>query len=188
MIVTIDFEEPFDGIIYSQGYFNDPKCRYVQGGGRQKVFTFVVPFEGCGSKPSCAVCASIDNILVIQSDEEVQEVWDLARKISCSQSEQAEKTIIFKPFVVDMLEVVSVPTSRGGVECWMDIQRGEFPKVTPITTNVKIGEPISVLVFLKDPNKEYDIVVRDCWAFDNEDYNARGTGRIQLSDKNGCSR
>lgn len=27
MLVTIEFEEPFAGIIYSQGYFNDPKCR-----------------------------------------------------------------------------------------------------------------------------------------------------------------
>lgn len=27
MLVTIDFEEPFSGVVYSQGYFNDPKCR-----------------------------------------------------------------------------------------------------------------------------------------------------------------
>lgn len=147
-----------------------------------------MPYDGCGSKPSCTVCASVDNILVIQSDIEVQEIWDTARKISCSRSEEHEKIIFFKPFVVDMLEVINVETSRGGVECWMDIQRGLFPKVTPITTNVKIGETLSVLIFLKDNNHEYDLVVRDCWAFDNEDYNNRATGKIQLSDKKGCSR
>lgn len=27
MQVTIEFSQPFEGIIYSQGYFNDPKCR-----------------------------------------------------------------------------------------------------------------------------------------------------------------
>lgn len=27
MLVSIEFEEVFSGIIYSQGYFNDPKCR-----------------------------------------------------------------------------------------------------------------------------------------------------------------
>lgn len=27
MIVTINFEQPFSGVIYSQGFFNDPKCR-----------------------------------------------------------------------------------------------------------------------------------------------------------------
>lgn len=29
MIVEIEFAEIFNGIIYSQGYYNDPKCRYV---------------------------------------------------------------------------------------------------------------------------------------------------------------
>lgn len=29
MHVTIQFSQPFEGIIYSQGYFNDPKCRYA---------------------------------------------------------------------------------------------------------------------------------------------------------------
>lgn len=28
MHVTIQFSESFDGIIYSQGFFNEPKCRY----------------------------------------------------------------------------------------------------------------------------------------------------------------
>lgn len=27
ILVTIDFDDTFSGIIYSQGYFNDPKCR-----------------------------------------------------------------------------------------------------------------------------------------------------------------
>jgi hypothetical protein len=27
MIVTVEFEDVFSGIIYSQGYYSDPKCR-----------------------------------------------------------------------------------------------------------------------------------------------------------------
>ena len=27
MLVTIEFEDEFSGVIYSQGYFSDPKCR-----------------------------------------------------------------------------------------------------------------------------------------------------------------
>jgi hypothetical protein len=87
-----------------------------------------------------------------------------------------------------MLEVVNVPTQTGGVECWMDIQVGVYPKITPISGSIKIGETVSVLVYLRDDRKEYDIVVRDCWAYDNEDYGAKSTGRLQLSDGNGCSR
>uniref|UniRef100_A0A182PNA9 ZP domain-containing protein n=1 Tax=Anopheles epiroticus TaxID=199890 RepID=A0A182PNA9_9DIPT len=188
MLVTVQFEDDFHGVIYSQGYHNDPKCRYVQAnqGGRQ--FTFTVPYDRCGSKPSCAVCASVDNVLVIQTDEEVQEAWDTARRISCSQSEQQQNTIIFKPFVVDQLEVVNVPTSTGGVECWMDIQRGTYPSVSPIPSIIKIGEALSVLVYLRDPKGEYDVSVKDCYAFDSPDYDAPTTARLQLSDKNGCSR
>ncbi|XP_058061727.1 mucin-2-like [Anopheles bellator] len=188
MLVTVQFEDDFQGVIYSQGYHNDPKCRYVQAnqGGRQ--FTFTVPYAGCGSKPSCAVCASVDNVLVIQTDDEVQEAWDTARRISCSQSEQQQNTIIFKPFVVDQLEVINVPTSTGGVDCWMDIQRGTFPRIEPIPSIIKIGEALSVLVYLRDPKGEYDVSVKDCYAYDSADYDAPSTARLQLSDKNGCSR
>lgn len=96
----------------------------------------------------------------------------------------------FSPLItsVDMLEVVNVPTQTGGVECWMDIQIGNYPKITPIDGHIKIGQNISVLVYLKDPPGEYDLVVKDCYAYDNEDYGAKSTGKLQLSDGNGCSR
>lgn len=29
MIVEVEFAEIFNGVIYSQGYYNDPKCRYI---------------------------------------------------------------------------------------------------------------------------------------------------------------
>lgn len=29
MLVEVEFSEDFEGVIYSQGYFNDPKCKYV---------------------------------------------------------------------------------------------------------------------------------------------------------------
>jgi hypothetical protein len=27
--VTVEFDAPFDGVIYSKGHFSDPKCRYM---------------------------------------------------------------------------------------------------------------------------------------------------------------
>jgi hypothetical protein len=70
-----------------------------------------VPFDGCGSKKSCSVCASVDNILVIQSDETITESWDTARRITCSQSEVSEKTIYFKPFVGEWIFIIILMTS-----------------------------------------------------------------------------
>lgn len=163
-------------------------CSYVAAGSNGKTFEFLVPFDECGSKAACAVCDSIENILVIQKNELIQEDFDIARKVACDRHEVGEKTIIFKPFVVDMLEVVDVPTALGGVQCWMDIQRGLYPQTQPLGSVIKIGETLSVLVFLRDQKKDYDLSVRDCWAFDNENYNAPSTGKLQLSDKRGCTR
>lgn len=161
---------------------------YVPVGQNRNSYTFVVPFRGCGSKRSCSVCNSVDNVLIIQSDEEVQSEYDLARKVSCSATGfEEEKKIYFKPIVVDMLEVVSVPTKSGGIDCWMDIQRGVYPKITPIGESIRIGEEISVLVYLRDARHEYDLIVRNCWAYDDEDFDSKKTGRLKLSEANGCS-
>lgn len=70
----------------------------------------------------------------------------------------------------------------------MDIQIGTYPKISAIPDRIKIGETLSVLVYLKDEQNEYDLVVKDCYAYDNEDYNDKNTGRLQLSDQNGCSK
>lgn len=29
MLVKLDFAEDFNGVVYSQGHFNEPRCRYV---------------------------------------------------------------------------------------------------------------------------------------------------------------
>lgn len=60
----------------------------------------------------------------------LQEVWDLARRISCPTTDRNLKAVYFQPITVDMLEVVSVPSSFGSVDCWMDIQRGTYPSVS----------------------------------------------------------
>lgn len=161
--------------------------RYVSVGQNKDSYRFVVPYKGCGSKRSCSVCSSVDNVLIIQSDEEVQSVFDLARKVSCSATFEEEKKIYFKPIIVDMLEVLTVPTNGGGVDCWMDIQRGIYPKVTPIGDIIKIGDDLTVLVYLRDPQFEYDLIVRNCYAYDDEDFDSKSTGRLKLSDASGCS-
>lgn len=88
-----------------------------------------------------------------------------------------------------MLEVVNVPTQTGGVECWMDIQIGSYPKISPIPESIKIGTHLTLLVYLRDPLKEYDLHVKDCYAYDTEeDCNGSNVGKLQLSDGNGCSK
>lgn len=69
----------------------------------------------------------------------------------------------------------------------MDIQRGIFPQLTALGDSIKIGEALSVLVYLRDPRNEYDLTVRNCWAYDSEDFDDKNTGKVQLSDAAGCT-
>lgn len=53
-----------------------------------------------------------------------------ALEVSVGGVRQEQSHILkLKPFMVDMLDVVAVEGPAGGVECWMDIQKGVFPNV-----------------------------------------------------------
>ena len=54
-----------------------------------------------------------ENILVFQNDPTYQEAWDLARMVVCRYTleddfDLKEKRVVFRPVVIDMLDVVSV--------------------------------------------------------------------------------
>jgi len=94
----------------------------------QSSFTFTINANNCGSMKG----DTMDNIIVIQTDGVVQEEWDTARRLSCSTAAPVvkQKKVLFKPFMVDMLEVVTVPTASGtSIDCWMDIRKGQYPNV-----------------------------------------------------------
>lgn len=63
-----------------------------------------------------------ENIIVIQYDPQVQEVWDQARKLRCTWHDQYEKSVTFRPFPVDMLDIVRADFAGDNVGCWMQIQ------------------------------------------------------------------
>ncbi|XP_013141477.1 PREDICTED: proteoglycan 4-like [Papilio polytes] len=194
--VTVEFADVFDGIIYSKGFLNDPRCKYVSLGGSESRYEFRVPLDGCGSRPLCNACGTIDNVLVFQADDFVQGATDLARKISCARTtfevsaegakEEQGHVLKLKPFMVDMLDVVAVEGLGSGVECWMDIQKGVFPNTTPFESSIKIGEYLTILVYLKDQRNQFNLKIHDCWAYDNDNYDSPKTNRIQLTDKQGC--
>jgi hypothetical protein len=59
-------------------------------------------------------------------------------------------------------------------------------QTAPISEIIKIGETLTILVYIKDNDRQYDIRVRDCWAYDGEDYESPDTHRLQLTDSEGC--
>ena len=53
-------------------------CRYITPGSGRSQYNFVIPLKGCGTGPSkcspgnCALGGTVDNIIIIQTDDLVQ--------------------------------------------------------------------------------------------------------------------
>ncbi len=90
-----------------------------------------MPADDCGTVHQ-DITKSISNVLFFQMDESVQEIWDEARRISCSYSGDTTKhgkMVVFKPLSVGMLDIKHQPIKSESIDCWMDIQKGVFPNV-----------------------------------------------------------
>lgn len=170
-------------------------------------YSFKIPLKGCGtSKVNIDIEAeSIDikgfeNIIVIQNNPHYQAINDSVRMIVCRYTEtpmsdfrleKEDKRILFKPFTVDMLDVITVPMSglrdNHQVSCWMDITRGIFPHSKPIDGPVKVGENLTMAIYIKDRRETTDLRVKDCYAYDSREDAVRG-GKpiIMLTSDQGC--
>lgn len=56
----------------------------------------------------------------------------------------------------------------------------------PMDGILRIGEPLTVMVYLKDENRKLDVAVRDCWAYGEPDFQDPDTPSLQLTADNGC--
>ncbi|XKL61247.1 hypothetical protein PGB90_008304 [Kerria lacca] len=111
------------------------------------------------------------------------EVTDLARRVTCFTSAPNIATLSFKPIMVDMLDVVSIPVGDDTIECWMDIQRGKYPELTPLDGLVKIGESLTVIITITDHSNIYDARINDCWAYNSEDYYSKNTKKNVIDEE-----
>ena len=173
--------------------------RYLQSGSSSQTAAFTIPISGCGTAttmPQPDLLASpgkseetkmgFSNIIIIQMDEEVQEVWDSARKINCEWTNYIKKRVEFQPFEVQMLDFEEVRFEGDSVDCWMDLQVGKYPDSEEIHAAVKIGEQLSMLVYARDDNDMYDMHIKECFAYSSDNYDQQDTVRLQLTDERGC--
>ncbi|KAF2361611.1 Zona pellucida domain [Trinorchestia longiramus] len=191
MTVTVDFSQPFNGIIFSKGYYADPGCRYVEENSGQTSFTMWISSTECGSVmeqvPEDASRTELSNTLIVQNDKYIQEIWDVARTITCDWVDNYVKTVNFNPFSVGMLQSQEVKFQGDQpVECWMDLQQGKWPDIRDINSIVKIGDALSLLVYVRDNDGQYDVSAKDCYAFAGPDFENPATPRLQLTDEEGC--
>ncbi|XP_022246215.1 uncharacterized protein LOC111086684 [Limulus polyphemus] len=106
--------------------------------------------------------------------------------ISCDWQSLLDKLVTFRPFLVNMLEAERIEILGDSVECWMEIQIGEGPFAPIVNGIVRIGDKMSVVVYVRDKGAGYDALVKDCYAYDNADFHSSDTSRVQLTDFQGC--
>ncbi|XP_076681474.1 uncharacterized protein LOC143375823 isoform X2 [Andrena cerasifolii] len=184
MTINIEFNRAFDGVIYSKGYFTNPECRYVEQNSGQTKYSFTVSLDSCGTQfindfEGEAGQAYLENVLVLQNEPGIQEVWDTIRRVRCLWEGNINKALTVN-FSVDMLRQEIVTFSGDTATAKLDIQVGRGPFATAADGLVKIGETMTLVVSVEgDP--AFDLQVRDCIARDES-----STNTIQLTDERGC--
>lgn len=191
MKVYIGFDKPFYGIVFSKGHYSNVNCVHLPAGLGRTSANFEISIHACGTAGNTenglygygADSGSgtyFENIIVIQYDPQVQEVWDQARKLRCTWHDQYEKSVTFRPFPVDMLDVVRADFAGDNVGCWMQIQVGKGPWASEVSGLVKIGQTMTMVLAIKDDDSKFDMLVRNCMAHDGK------RAPIQLVDQKGC--
>ncbi|XP_050712868.1 uncharacterized protein LOC126996453 isoform X2 [Eriocheir sinensis] len=189
MRVSVEFDRPFYGMIFSKGYYSDPNCVHVQPGTGRLQAQFDIYLNSCGMTTSSSgenygqptpTGTYIENTVIIQYDPLVQEVWDAARKLRCTWYDYYEKSVTFRPFQVDMLNAVTANFLGDNLQCWMQIQVGKGPWASEVSGIVKIGQTMTMVLAIKDDENKFDMMVRNCVAHDGK------RTPIQLVDERGC--
>ncbi|XP_017772890.1 PREDICTED: uncharacterized protein LOC108559995 [Nicrophorus vespilloides] len=191
MKVYVGFDKPFYGIVFSKGHYSNAHCVHLPAGLGRTSTQFEIGIHACGTSGNTenglygygAESGSgtfFENIIVIQYDPQVQEVWDQARKLRCTWHDQYEKSVTFRPFPVDMLDVVRTDFAGDNVGCWMQIQVGKGPWASEVSGLVKIGQTMTMVLAIKDDDSKFDMLVRNCMAHDGK------RAPIQLVDQKGC--
>lgn len=183
MTINIEFNREFDGIIYSKGYYSNPDCRYVNENSRQKKYSFTVSLNSCGTDFINAFDTQgqsyLENVLVLQNEPGIQEVWDTIRAVRCLWEGNINQALSVA-LSVDMLTQEIVTFSGDTAMAKLDIQMGRGPFAKPANGLVKIGELMTLVVSVSgDPG--FDIQVKECKAKDSTDTNV-----VALTDENGC--
>lgn len=179
MEVTITFDKPFNGIIFSKGAVDRYNCIYVKPQTGFSSYKFDIMYDQCGSKPDLHG-RFYENNIVIQYDKDLIEVWDEAKRLRCEWYNDYEKGVTKPPIRVSDLEVVELNFRGDNVDCWMEIQHGKGPWASPVTGIVPLGTTLTMVVGIDDKEGEFDMRVKSCEASDNQNR------PIQLSDDDGC--
>ncbi|OQV12041.1 hypothetical protein BV898_13691 [Hypsibius exemplaris] len=186
--VTVKFERPFNGIIYSKGAFYTPDCVYVLPGTGAVDYTWDVPISQCETTETKAAPDSksgertFENTVVFQNDAHFQDIFDVVRRIRCSTAAQYEKIVDFSPINVNMKDVVTASFTGDDVKVSIDVQNGRGPFAPSLNQGfIQIGDTVTLIVYMTAQSGNWDLQIRECVALDSKE-----RASLTIQDENGC--
>ncbi|XP_069355730.1 uncharacterized protein [Maniola hyperantus] len=183
MTINIEFNKVYNGIIYSQDHFKDSDCVYVKENSNQIKYSFTVSLNKCGTRFFSDFenegQAYLENVLVLQNEPGIQEVWDHIRRVRCLWEGNLTKQLV-SSLSVGMLNQITSNFSGDTAMARLDIQTGRGPFAQEANGLVKIGETMTLVVSVTG-DAGFDILVRECVARDSDNNHV-----VPLTDSNGC--
>ncbi|XP_066954186.1 uncharacterized protein [Macrobrachium rosenbergii] len=190
MRIHVKFNGTFNGLIYSSGYAYDGDCIYVNGSGRP-IYDFFIQLNRCGTlsgnekgrediRGRTPTKNMMWNTLTVQYNALIEEEWDEHFKVTCEYGYDFWKTVTFPFLDVEVQTGNPVVFTLTPPECHMEIRYGYGTAGTRVTGPVRVGDPLTLVIYMRSDFEGFDIVVSDCYAHNG------GNKKITLIDHYGC--
>ncbi|XP_046806946.1 uncharacterized protein LOC111687941 isoform X2 [Lucilia cuprina] len=187
MKIRIGFNGSFSGLVYSAGYAYDPDCMYINGSGRD-YYEFYIQLNRCGTLGKNALHDDnrknptnfMWNTVTVQYNPLIEEEYDEHFKVTCEYGYDFWKTVTFPFLDVEVATGNPVVFTLSPPECYMEIQNGYGIGGPRVTGPVRVGDPLTLIIYMRSKYDGFDIVVNDCFAHNG------ANKRIQLIDQYGC--
>ncbi|XP_030763454.1 uncharacterized protein LOC115888025 [Sitophilus oryzae] len=188
MKIRIGFNGTFTGLVYSAGYAYDPDCMYINGTGRD-YYEFYIQLNRCGTlgknthnedNRKSPTKNFMWNTVTVQYNPLIEEEYDEHFKVTCEYGYDFWKTVTFPFLDVEVATGNPVVFTLTPPECYMEIRYGYGTAGNRVTGPVRVGDPLTLIIYMRSKYDGFDIVVNDCYAHNG------ATKKIQLIDEYGC--
>ncbi|CAB3365611.1 Hypothetical predicted protein [Cloeon dipterum] len=188
MKIRVGFNGSFQGLLYSSGYSYDPDCVYINGTGRD-YYEFYIQLNRCGTLGKNTQSQDTRkqpaknfmwNTVTVQYNPMIEEEWDEHFKVTCEYGYDFWKTVTFPFLDVEVATGNPVVFTLSPPECYMEVRHGYGATGTRVSGPVRVGDPLTLLIYMRSKYDGFDIVVNDCYAHNG------ANKRIQLIDQYGC--
>nr|XP_034833087.1 uncharacterized protein LOC117989785 [Maniola hyperantus] len=188
MKIRVGFNGSFNGLVYSAGYSYDPDCMYINGSGRD-YYEFYIQLNRCGTLGRNSPHEDTRkhptknlmwNTITVQYNPLIEEELDEHFKVTCEYGYDFWKTVTFPFLDVEVATGNPVVFTLQPPECYMEIRSGYGATGARVTGPVRVGDPLTLLIYMRSAYDGFDIVVNDCFAHNG------AAKRIKLIDEYGC--